>query len=137
MMRGDAAGHQVEAGVLKRQRLGVCKGRLEVGNPLRRRQLCRLIEHRLRQIARDHARHVRGKCQRGVAGAGGDVEGVPMLLRLHELDEAPKACTFGVHRRGDVGGRVGPKLVLNHGLVHGATSAGAPNYHNAKRAAHP
>ena len=97
MVRGKAAGDEIEARVGERQIVRFGVRRLDVGQPARRGELGGLREHFIGDVGGDDARHERREGERRVAGAGRDVEHMPIGLRRNERDEAarlgPLACT--------------------------------------------
>ena len=97
MMRGDAAGDEIEARVREGQRLGIGARRLHVGEALGGRELGRLLQHLLGEVAGIDAGDVRGERRRRVAGAGGDVERLPVGLRRDQLDQPREARALGVY----------------------------------------
>ena len=116
---GDAAGDEIEAGVLEGQRLGVRARRLHVGEALGLGELGRLLQHLGREVAGDRAGHVGRERRRRVPGAGGDVERLPGRLRLHQLDQPAEAGALGVHGRRGIGRGMRAELLLDEGFVHG------------------
>ena len=81
MVRGDAAGEEIELGVLERQRLGIGTCRLHIGEALGGGELGGFLEHLLGQVAGDDAGDMRGEGRCRVPGAGGNVDGLPVALR--------------------------------------------------------
>ena len=122
MVRGEAAGDEIEARVGERQivRLGV--RRLDVGQPARRGELGGLRQHFVGDVGGDDARNERRQGERRVAGAGGDVETMPSGLGRNERDEAGEARPAGVHGRGGIVGGGRPELFLHRAAGHDRSS---------------
>ena len=110
MMRGEAAGDEVEAHVGEGQVLGLGLDRLDIAEAARGGELLRLGEHGLGDVARGDLGDVWGECERGMAGAGGDIEHAPPLFRRHQLDEAARGFRPWRDRRGGVVGGCRPEL---------------------------
>ena len=73
-MRGEAAGNEVDAHVRKGQVLGLGLDRLDIAEAARGGELLGLGEHRLGNVACGDLGDVWGERERGMAGAGGDIE---------------------------------------------------------------
>ena len=59
-----------------------------------------------------HVGDAGGKGEGGVAGRGGDIERLPVGLRLYKLDQPLQAGTLGVGPAGDISTRMGAELLL-------------------------
>ena len=81
-----------------------------------RSELPRFAQHFLGDVGRGDLGDVRRKGERGMAGAGGDVEHAPMRFGLGELDQALETCALGVHLGGGVVRRRSAKPLLHEGL---------------------
>ena len=119
MMGRDAAGDEVEAGRVERQRLGVRRLAGDVLEPALASEPGGDLEHLRRDVGGHHPRHMGREGQRRVPGARGDVERLPMGLRLGQLHHARQAGALGVDRADGVALCAAPELGLDEGLVHG------------------
>ena len=99
VMRRDAAGDQVEAGVLERQRLGLGVSRAHIGEAALLRFAFHHVEHFLGDVGRPHALDMRREGVGDVAAAGGDVERAPGLLRGGERDQPLQALAERMRRQ--------------------------------------
>ena len=80
MVRRDSAGDEFELRVAERQGLGIGADGLHVGEALGGRELARLVEHFLGDIAGNGARDVGREGCCGVPGPCGYVEHLPVPL---------------------------------------------------------
>ncbi|ODS02113.1 hypothetical protein AUC71_02290 [Methyloceanibacter marginalis] len=97
MMRGEPAGDQVIAGVGEGQVAGLCLRGDHVSESALFRKLARLLQHLRRDVAGGDLGDFRREGERGVAGAGGDVEMPPgrfvSTSSVSRASEGPVACT--------------------------------------------
>ncbi len=128
-MRGDAAGDQIEACVLERQRLGLGIGGADIGEAALLRLGPHHVEHLLRDVGRPHAFDMRRKRIGDVAAAGGDIERAPALLRGGQRHQPLQAGAFGVRLAGEVLGVGLAELFLDEGLAHDAIRSGPAGAH--------
>ena len=133
MVRGDAAGHEIERLVLERQRL-----RLRVGDPhVRELALGDLgadqRQHLLGDVGRPDALDVRRERIRRVAGAGCDVEGAPGRLRLRELHQSLEALALGVRLAGEIMRRRARDFAISVSLRLAAAQSRRPRISSAPR----
>ena len=78
-MRRDAAGDEIEARILERQRLGLGVGGAHIGEAALLRFGLHHVEHFLGDVGRPDARDMRREGVGDVAAAGGDVEHAPVF----------------------------------------------------------
>src|SRR5439155_1279722 len=74
VMRRETRGDDLEARVRKREPCGVALFEAHVGQAALRGEPARLLEHRGREVERDHRRGALRERERGVSGAAADVE---------------------------------------------------------------
>ena len=117
-MRRDAAGDQIEARILERQRLGLGVSGAHIGEPALLRFRPHHVDHFLGDVGRPHALDVRREGVGDVAAAGRDIERAPVFLRAGQLDQPLEAGAFGVHGGGQIAGGGLAELFLDEGLVH-------------------
>ena len=91
VMRRDAAGDEVEAGVLERQRLGLGVSRAHIGEAALLRFAFHHVEHFLGDVGRPDPLDMRRESVGDVAAAGGDIERAPVFLRRGEVDQPLQA----------------------------------------------
>ncbi len=126
MMRGEAAGDEVKAAVGEGEILGLRVRGGDIGEALGLGEFPRLGQHRLGDVAGNDLGDVRGEGERGVTGAGRDIEHAPMVLRLGQRDEKRERLALGMHGgRGVVGGG-GSEFLLDEGghVLFAITSCG-------------
>ena len=81
-------------------------------------QLGSLAQHLGGNVAGDHVSHVRGEAHCCVSCACGNVESVPMGLRLDQFNKPGEASTAAVNFTFGVGFGRGAELLLSDGLGH-------------------
>ena len=98
VVRRDAAGDEIEARVIERQRLGLGEGDAHIRKPAPLRFALHLVEHFVGDIGRPYPRDVRREGIGDMAAAGCDIEHAPRLLRRGEGDQPSRLlpCPCGL-----------------------------------------
>ena len=116
MVRGDAAGDQLESLVVEGQVVGRGLAVADVVDALTANVRLGLLQHGGRQVAGDHAGDEGREGQGGVAAAGGDIEGAPVRLGLRHGQQVRKIGPAGVIHTADVGGGEAAETLAREGL---------------------
>ena len=103
VVKRQPAGDQVETGIVEREYLGVAFSGLQIGYASPVGQIGRFDQHLPDQVEGDDVGHVRCEGQRGVTGSCGNVQGLPIALRVYPRHQESQTLTFGVRIAGGVG----------------------------------
>lgn len=101
-MGREAAADEVETFVGERKGARLGFRRFDVAELARCRELCRLGQHLIGDVARRDLGDMRSKRGGHVPGSGCNVEYEPILLRCSKLYDPRQAFAFGVNVRGGV-----------------------------------
>ena len=96
MVRRQPGGHDVKRPVVEVEVLSASSLEPRVGDPGFREEVRGRPQHAIRRIRHDHPRYQRGESQRGVPGAGPDVEDDVRWARCDQLGELFELLTLAV-----------------------------------------
>ncbi len=110
VVRSDPTGDEIERGVVegKVARVGHLRG--HVLEPGLLGSSAGKLDHLGRQVGCRHACHRRGEGHGDMAGRRGDVQRIPVRLRVDHFYEPAERCTLRMHFAGCVVGGVGTEL---------------------------